>query len=60
MNLHLVEHRPRTGPNTLEYEVTIEDPTAWTQAWTVKQEFTEQSEQENRYYEPRASKDRRS
>src|SRR6266446_1360917 len=53
-HLHLVERWTRTGPNTLEYEVAIEDPSAWTRAWTVKQEFTRQSEQENRiYYEPR-------
>jgi hypothetical protein len=53
-NLHLVERWTRTGPNTLAYEVTIEDPTVWTRPWTVKQEFTKQSEQENRiYYEPR-------
>ena len=53
-NLHLVERWTRTGPKTLEYEVTIEDPTVWTRPWTVKQEFTRQSEQENRiYYEPR-------
>ncbi|PYU35969.1 MAG: hypothetical protein DMG31_02380 [Acidobacteria bacterium] len=53
-NLHLVERWTRTGPNTLEYAVTIEDPTMWTRPWTVKQEFTKQSEQENRiYYEPR-------
>jgi hypothetical protein len=53
-NLHLVERWTRTGPKTLEYEVTIEDPTVWTKAWTVKQEFTRQSNEENRiYYEPR-------
>ena len=53
-NLHLVERWTRTGPTTLEYEVTIEDPTVWTRPWTVKQEFTKQSDQENRiYYEPR-------
>ena len=53
-NLHLVERWTRTGPNTLAYEVTIADPTVWTQSWTVRQEFTKQSEQENRiYYEPR-------
>jgi hypothetical protein len=53
-NLHLIERWTRTGPNTLEYEVTIEDPTVWTRPWTVKQEFTKQSERENRiYYEPR-------
>jgi hypothetical protein len=53
-NLHLIERWTRTSPTTLEYVVTIEDPTVWTKAWTVKQEFTRQSEQENRvYYEPR-------
>ena len=53
-NLHLVERWTRTGPSTLEYVVTIEDPTVWTRPWTVKQEFTKQGEQENRiYYEPR-------
>ena len=53
-NLHLIERWTRTGPTTLEYIVTIEDPTVWTQPWTVKQEFTRQSDQENRLYtEPR-------
>jgi hypothetical protein len=53
-HLHLLERWTRTGPATLEYAVTIDDPTVWTRPWTVKQEFTKQSEQENRiYYEPR-------
>jgi hypothetical protein len=53
-NLHLVERWTRTGPRTLAYEVTIEDPTVWTRPWTVKQEFGRQSDQENRLYtEPR-------
>jgi hypothetical protein len=53
-NLHLVERWTRTGPTSLEYTATIEDPTVWTRPWTVKQEFVKQSEQENRtYYEPR-------
>ena len=53
-NLHLVERWTRTSPTTLEYAVTIEDPTVWTKAWTVKEEFTKQSDKENRlYYEPR-------
>src|SRR5215471_15701407 len=53
-NLHLVERWTRTGPKTLEYVATIEDPTVWTKPWTVKQEFTKQSDAENRiYYEPR-------
>ena len=55
-NLHLVERWTRTGPNILEYVVTIEDPTVWTKPWTVTQEFTRQSEQGNRiYYEPRCN-----
>jgi hypothetical protein len=53
-NLHLIERWTRTGPTALEYVVAIEDPTVWTRPWTVKQEFTRQSEQDNRiYYEPR-------
>src|SRR6266571_1239857 len=53
-NLHLVERWTRTGPTTLEYVVTIEDPTVWTRPWTVKQDYTKQSDEENRiYYEPR-------
>src|SRR5215475_5060618 len=53
-NLHLVERWTRTGPKTLAYEVTMEDPTVWTRPWTVKQEFSRQSDEENRFYiEPR-------
>jgi hypothetical protein len=53
-NLHLVERWTRTGPTSLEYVVTIEDPAVWTKAWTARQEFAKQSDQENRlYYEPR-------
>jgi hypothetical protein len=53
-NLHLVERWTRTGPNSLEYVVTVDDPTVWTRSWTARQEFTRQSDRENRlYYEPR-------
>jgi hypothetical protein len=53
-NLHLVERWTRTGPSSLEYAVTVEDPTVWTRPWTARQEFTKQSDAENRiYYEPR-------
>jgi hypothetical protein len=53
-NLHLVERWTRTGPTSLEYAVTIEDPTVWTKPWTAKQGFTRQNDQENRIYtEPR-------
>jgi hypothetical protein len=53
-NLHLIEHWRQTAPDTLEYQVTIEDPTVWVKPWTVRQEFTRQSAQDNRLYtEPR-------
>jgi hypothetical protein len=53
-NLHLIERWTRTGPTTLAYEATVDDPTVWTRPWTVKQEFGKQSDQENRIYtEPR-------
>lgn len=53
-NLRLVERFTRVNATTIEYAVTIEDPTTWTRAWTVKQEMMRQDEQANRiYYEPR-------
>jgi hypothetical protein len=53
-NLHLVERWTRGNANTIEYAVTVEDPTTWTKPWTVKNEFSRQSEEANRiYYEPR-------
>ena len=33
--LHVVERFTRVGPTTLNYEVTITDPTMWTNPWTV-------------------------
>ena len=53
-NLTLVERFTRLTANTLEYSVTLTDPTVWTAPWTVKQELTLQPDVENRiYYEPR-------
>ena len=53
-NLHLVERWTRTGPTTIEYIVTMEDPTTWTRPWTVKQEYTKRGDEFNRIYkEPR-------
>ena len=53
-NLHLVERFTRLDAKTIEYAVSIEDPTTWTRPWTVKQEMARQDEQANRiYYEPR-------
>jgi hypothetical protein len=53
-NLHLIERWTRTGPESVEYVVTIDDPTTWTKPWTVKQEWSRQGDQYNRIYkEPR-------
>jgi hypothetical protein len=55
-SLHLVERWTRTGPTSLEYTVTIEDPTVWARPWTVTQVFSQQNDQQNRiYYEPRCN-----
>jgi hypothetical protein len=34
--LHVVERFTRTGPETLEWEMRIDDPGAWTKPWTAK------------------------
>jgi hypothetical protein len=53
-NLHLVERWTRTGPEMIEYKVTVEDPTTWTKSWTAVQELAKQSDKFNRVYkEPR-------
>jgi hypothetical protein len=53
-NLHLVERWTRTNADTLEYAVTIEDPTVWTKPWKVALDLQRQNEKANRiYYEPR-------
>jgi len=53
-SLTIVERFTRLNEKTLEYSVTITDPTVWTASWTVKQELTMQRDDQNRiYYEPR-------
>jgi len=34
-NLRLVERFTRTSPDTLEYQVTVDDPKTWTKPWTI-------------------------
>ena len=33
--LHLTERFTRTGPDTIDYQVTIDDPTTWVKPWTA-------------------------
>jgi len=33
-NLHMIERFTRTAADTVEYQVTLEDPTVWTKPWT--------------------------
>jgi len=33
--LHVVEKYTRTGPDSIQWEVTIDDPGAWTKPWTA-------------------------
>jgi hypothetical protein len=33
--LHVIERFSRTGPETLKYEITIDDPATWTKPWSV-------------------------
>jgi hypothetical protein len=34
-HLHLVERFTRVAPDTIDYELTLTDPTTWTRPWTV-------------------------
>lgn len=53
-NRTLIERYRRVDDDTLEYEVTVSDPTVWAAALTVRQELKRQSDEQNRiYYEPR-------
>jgi hypothetical protein len=39
-NLHLIERFTRTGPETILYQFTVDDPTAFTKPWTVELPMT--------------------
>jgi hypothetical protein len=39
-NLHLVERFTRTGPDTILYEFTVDDPTSFTKPWKGQAPFT--------------------
>ena len=53
-NLHMVERWTRRDAETLDYLVTMDDPTTWTRPWTVALELSVQNNEANRIYkEPR-------
>jgi hypothetical protein len=33
--LHVIERFSRSGPETLKYEITIDDPGTWTKPWSL-------------------------
>lgn len=49
--LHLVERFTRGGPDLILYRVTIEDPTAFSQPWTLETTLTKVSEKSNQIFE---------
>ena len=47
-NLHITERFTRTGPNTIIYRATVDDPTIYTKPWTIE---TSSSKSEEPIYE---------
>jgi hypothetical protein len=39
-HLHLIERFTRTGPDTMEYRFTVDDPKTWTREWTASLDMT--------------------
>ena len=50
-NLHLVERYTRIDANTLEREITIDDPTVYTRPWTVLIELGKMDDTQNLIFE---------
>ena len=50
-NLHLVERFTRLDAETLRYQVTVDDPTTFSQPFTMVQELTRNSDYENQVFE---------
>ena len=44
-SLHVTERFTRTGPETLKYEITIDDPETWTKPWSVMIPLTRSRDQ---------------
>ena len=50
-NLHLVERYRRVDADTINYQVTVDDPTIWTAPWSLDVPFTRQDERQNLIFE---------
>ena len=50
-HLHLVERFTRIEPDVITYEATIDDPTTFTQPWTIEVPLTKADEKRNQIYE---------
>ena len=44
-NLRLIERFTRIGPNTVEWSVTVDDPTVWSRPWTYSIPLTQDATQ---------------
>jgi hypothetical protein len=49
--LHIIERYTRTGPDTLQYEATIEDPKVYTKAWKISLPLYRHTEKNAQLYE---------
>jgi hypothetical protein len=50
-NLRVTERFTRVDANTLEYRVTLNDPTTWTKPWTLVIDLTRENEKANQIYQ---------
>jgi hypothetical protein len=44
-HLHLIERFTRTGPDTMEYRFTVDDPKTWSKPWTAQIDMSKTSDQ---------------
>ena len=49
--LHIIERYTRTGPDTLQYEATIEDPKVYTKSWKISMPLYRHTEKNAQLYE---------
>ena len=50
-NLHLIERFTLVAPDLMQYQITVEDDTVWTQPWTMELAVARQDNEENLIFE---------